>query len=176
MNFCSPIFLFLFSPAIVVVYWTVPHQLRNTVLLVGSLIFYAWGEGVFVLVMLGSIVWNWLFGLALQRRDDQRMRHAVLVAAAALNLGLLVFFKYSGFLLTNLNDILATIGVGPVEVIAPHLPLGISFFTFHSLSYVVDVYRRVATAQTNPIRFALYISFFPQLIAGPIIRYYDIYR
>jgi len=176
MNFCSPIFLFLFSPIIIVVYWTVPRQLRNTVLLVGSLIFYAWGEGFFFLVMLGSIVWNWLFGLALQRRDDQWTRHAVLVAAVALNVGLLVFFKYSGFLLTNLNDILATAGVGPVEVIAPHLPLGISFFTFHSLSYVVDVYRRVAIAQTNPIRFALYISFFPQLIAGPIVRYHDIYR
>src|SRR5689334_13034110 len=85
MNFCSPIFLFLFCPIIFIVYWVVPYQLRNAVLLVGSLVFYAWGEGIFFLVMLGSIVWNWLFGLALQRRDDQRTRHAVLVAAVALN-------------------------------------------------------------------------------------------
>ncbi len=176
MNFCSPIFLFLFFPTVVVVYWSLPRPLRNAVLLAGSLIFYIWGEGTFVLVMLASIVWNWLFGLALESFAGRRARHAVVTAAAALNLSLLAFYKYSGFLLTNLNALLSVADIGPFEVVAPHLPLGISFFTFHSLSYIIDVYRRDAVAQKNPVRFALYISFFPQLIAGPIIRYHDIYR
>ena len=176
MLFSSPVFLFLFMPLLLLCYWSVPRSLRNAVLLVASIVFYVWGERFFFVVMLASIAANWLLGLALDALDAPRQRKAVVAGAVVLNIGLLAFFKYSEFLIANLNDLLAAIGVAPVTVVSPHLPLGISFFTFHALSYVIDVYRGVATAQRRPVDFALYIAFFPQLIAGPIIRYHDIYQ
>ncbi|MBI5130851.1 MAG: MBOAT family protein [Rhodopseudomonas palustris] len=176
MLFSSPVFLFLFMPLLLLCYWSVPRPLRNAVLLVASIVFYVWGERFFFVVMLASIAANWLLGLALDALDAPRQRKAVVAGAVVLNIGLLAFFKYAEFLIANLNGLLAAIGVAPVTVVSPHLPLGISFFTFHALSYVIDVYRGVATAQRKPIDFALYIAFFPQLIAGPIIRYHDIYR
>ncbi|AVT81484.1 MBOAT family O-acyltransferase [Rhodopseudomonas palustris] len=174
MLFSSPVFLFLFMPLLLLVYWSVPGPLRNSVLLVASLVFYAWGERFFALVMLGSIFGNWLLGLALDALTDPGRRKLVVAAAVVLNIGLLAVFKYSEFLIANLNALLETVGIAPVTVVAPHLPLGISFFTFHALSYVIDVYRGAARAQRRPVDFALYIAFFPQLIAGPIIRYHDI--
>uniref|UniRef100_E6VKA7 Probable alginate O-acetylase AlgI n=1 Tax=Rhodopseudomonas palustris (strain DX-1) TaxID=652103 RepID=E6VKA7_RHOPX len=174
MLFSSPVFLFLFMPLLLLVYWSVPRPLRNSVLLVASLVFYAWGERFFALVMLGSIFGNWLLGLALEALAEPRQRKLVVAAAVVLNIGLLAVFKYSEFLISNLNAMFEAIGIAPVTVVSPHLPLGISFFTFHALSYVIDVYRGVARAQRRPVDFALYIAFFPQLIAGPIIRYHDI--
>jgi alginate O-acetyltransferase complex protein AlgI len=176
MLFSSPVFLFLFMPLLLIGYGIAPRALRNSVLLLASIVFYAWGERFFVVVMLASIAANWLLGLALDALKLPRQRQAVVVGAVALNIGLLAYFKYSEFLIVNLNELLAMVGAAPIAVVAQHLPLGISFFTFHSLSYVIDVYRGVATAQRRPIDYALYISFFPQLIAGPIIRYHDIYR
>jgi alginate O-acetyltransferase complex protein AlgI len=152
-----------------------PRGAKNAALLVSSIVFYAWGERFFVLVMVASIVANWLFGLAIEASWSSARRRMIVAAAITADIGLLAFYKYAGFLVVNLNTILPS-GLGPITVGTPHLPLGISFFTFHALSYVVDVYRRDAVAQRNPIDFALYIAFFPQLVAGPIIRYHDIYR
>jgi len=163
-------------PLLLIGYWLAPRALRNGVLLLASIVFYAWGERLFVVVMLASIAANWLLGLALDALEKPRQRQAVVAGAVVLNIGLLAFFKYSEFLIGNLNDVLAMAGVAPIAVAAQHLPLGISFFTFHALSYVIDVYRGAASAQRRPVDYALYISFFPQLIAGPIIRYHDIYR
>jgi alginate O-acetyltransferase complex protein AlgI len=176
MVFSSPIFMFLFLPVTFLLYALAPYRLRNTVLLAVSILFYAWGERLFVLVMLASILLNWLFGLALERYPQRRNAQLILALAVAVNIGLLGFYKYSGFIVASVNDITSVYGWPPIVFDAPHLPLGISFFTFHALSYVIDVYRKDATAQRNPINFSLYISFFPQLIAGPIIRYHDIYK
>ncbi|RJF75956.1 MBOAT family O-acyltransferase [Rhodopseudomonas palustris] len=176
MLFSSPVFLFLFLPLLLLLYWSVPRPARNAVLLVASIVFYVWGERFFFVVMLASIAANWLIGLALDALEGPTQRKAMVAFAVVLNIGLLAVFKYTEFLVGNLNDLLALVGAAPVHVVSPHLPLGISFFTFHALSYVIDVYRGVATAQRKPIDFALYIAFFPQLIAGPIIRYHDIYK
>ena len=176
MVFSSPIFLFLFLPLVLAAYALAPRRARNTVLLAASIAFYAWGERLFFLVMVASIVANWVFGLAIEATTSPARRKAVVAVAIVADIGLLAFYKYSAFLLANLAALLAPLGIAPLAFEAPHLPLGISFFTFHALSYVVDVYRRDAVAQRDPIDFALYIAFFPQLVAGPIIRYHDIYR
>jgi len=176
MLFSSPVFLFLFMPLLLLGYWSAPRPLRNAVLLLASIVFYVWGERFFFVVMLASIAANWLLGLALDALSAPSQRKAVVAGAVVLNIGLLAVFKYSEFLIGNLNALLDLLGVAPVGVVSPHLPLGISFFTFHALSYVIDVYRGAARAQRRPVDFALYIAFFPQLIAGPIIRYHDIYR
>ncbi|MFT0891752.1 MBOAT family O-acyltransferase [Pseudochelatococcus sp. G4_1912] len=140
-----------------------------------SIVFYAWGERLFFLVMIASIVLNWVFGLLLDRFTARRSAQLVVALAVVVNLGLLGFYKYSGFFVEQFNLLSAPLGFTPVAFDAPHLPLGISFFTFHALSYVIDIYRHEAAAQRNPVDFALYISFFPQLVAGPIIRYHDIH-
>lgn len=168
MVFSSPIFLFLFLPPALLVYYAMPKSLRswrNIWLLLISLVFYAWGEPVFVLVMLLSIGMNYILALPLAGRNRKKRRIAVTLACV-LNIGLLIGFKY-------LNLLFDTVGLGGVlPDIA--LPIGISFFTFQALSYVLDVYRGDAPVQTNPLDLALYIALFPQLIAGPIVRYHDV--
>ncbi|MBB3808980.1 MBOAT family O-acyltransferase [Pseudochelatococcus contaminans] len=139
-----------------------------------SILFYAWGEKILTLVMLASVAANWIFGLLLERYPAGHGGKFVVAGAVVVNLGLLGFFKYSGFFVEQLNDVIVPLGFSAWVFDAPPLPLGISFFTFHALSYVIDIYRREAPAQRNPVDFALYISLFPQLIAGPIIRYHDI--
>ena len=176
MVFSSPIFVFLFLPLTGLFYFAAPRRARNAVLLLASLVFYAWGEQLFVFVMLASVALNWLFGLMLERYRGPAASRLVIAGAVVVNIGLLAYYKYSGFIAAQYN-ILRLAGAGDLPSLnfnAPHLPLGISFFTFHALSYVIDIYRRDAKAQRNPIDFALYISFFPQLIAGPIVRYHDI--
>lgn len=175
MVFASPIFIFLFLPLALTLYFLSPIRLRNAALLFMSILFYAWGERFFTLVMLASIAANWWFGMLLERYPAGRGGKAVVAAAVAVNLGLLGFYKYSGFLVDQFNALILPLGFTGVAFEAPHLPLGISFFTFHALSYVIDIYRRDAAAQRNPVDFALYISLFPQLVAGPIIRYHDIH-
>ena len=141
---------------------------RNALLILASLVFYAWGEPVYILLLLFSVLVNWLLALALARRETGRK--ALIAAAVILNIGLLVVFKYSGFLVQSVNDLLHL--ALPVPNI--RLPIGISFFTFQTLSYVIDVYRDKNSVQTKLPRLLLYISFFPQLIAGPIVKYHDI--
>jgi alginate O-acetyltransferase complex protein AlgI len=174
MVFSSPIFVFLFLPLTGLFYFVAPRRARNTILLLASLVFYAWGEQLFVFVMLASIVVNWLFGLLLERFRGPSAARIAVAGAVVVNIGLLGFYKYSGFFAAQYNLAAGALGLPELHFDAPHLPLGISFFTFHALSYVIDIYRRDAQAQRNPIDFALYISFFPQLIAGPIVRYHDI--
>ena len=167
MVFSSFTFLFIFLPALLLLYFAVPSRFRsarNLVLLAFSLFFYAYGGPEFLLLMLASIAINYAFAL-LCFRNGRGVRPA-LIAAVVLNLGLLGYFKYAGFLCENLAALGADITVPQIV-----LPIGISFFTFQGMSYVIDVYRGEVPAAKNPLRVALYISLFPQLIAGPIVRY-----
>ena len=165
MVFSTPIFLFLFLPAVLVLNYIIPKKYiaaKNVVLLIASLFFYAWGEPKNVLLMLLSIAVNYVCGLLLGRFDsDEKKRKVVLWASVVFNLGLLFFFKYFSFV---------TGGIFP----AIKLPIGISFFTFQIMSYTIDVYRRSVEPQKSLLKLALYISLFPQLIAGPIVRYIDV--
>ncbi len=173
MVFASITFLFLFLPGVLALHFLLPVRARNVLLLVASLLFYAWGEVWYVLLMVGSIAANTLFGVLVARPRGERFRRIALTCALVVNLGLLTAFKYANFLVDIVNAL--TGGSGLSIYLPPvHLPIGISFFTFHAISYVVDVYRGQAEPQRDPFKVALYISLFPQLIAGPIIRYRDI--
>ncbi|NQU39079.1 MAG: MBOAT family protein [Lentisphaerae bacterium] len=176
MVFSSPLFLFLFLPVVLLVYvGLVNRRAQNLWLLVASLLFYAWGEQGFVLVMLASIVFNYAMGLLVAgTRQRPWVCRCGLILAVAGNLGMLGFYKYAGFLVDNTNALLAGAGLTLVPSLSVHLPIGISFFTFQALSYVIDVYRQEVVARRNPLDVGLYISMFPQLIAGPIVRYRDV--
>jgi alginate O-acetyltransferase complex protein AlgI len=174
MVFSAPLFLFLFLPAVLAAHLLTPRRARNLLLLAASLLFYAWGEMFYVGVLLASVAANYVAALALDSLSSPAPRRLALSLAVAANLGLLASFKYANFLADNLNLLLARLALPPVTLGPVHLPLGISFFTFHALSYVIDVYRREVRALKNVIDFGLYISFFPQSIAGPIVRYHDV--
>ncbi|MRM88813.1 MBOAT family protein [Faecalicatena contorta] len=171
MLFSSITFLFIFLPVTLALYFIVPHKFRNIIMLIASLIFYAWGEPVYIILMLLSILLNYICGLDIYHKegDPQKARRS-LIFAVVCNLLLLGFFKYYGFVLDSLNAVL------PVDIPYRELPLpiGISFYTFQALSYIIDVYRKEVRPQKNILYFAMYISMFPQLIAGPIVRYIDI--
>lgn len=175
MLFSSSVFLFAFLPVILLCYYgplRASRRGQNLFLLLASLFFYAFGEPVFVLVMLGSILVNWLLGLWAGRcRARRRFARLPVVCAAVVNLALLFVFKYLTFVLATLNELGARIVIPGIE-----LPIGISFFTFQALSYVIDVYRGREQAQRNLLLVGLYISFFPQLIAGPIVKYETVAR
>lgn len=175
MVFSSVIFLFLFLPLTLALNLVAPRRLRNTVLLAVSLLFYAWGEGTYVLLMLGCITLNYLSGLLIARAEGERGRNLLMALVVVLNLLPLVYFKYAHFLLANVSRLFAFLHLDLHVSLDPvPLPIGISFFTFHALSYVVDVYRRIVTPQKNLLDMGLYIALFPQLVAGPIVRYHDI--
>lgn len=173
MIFSSIFFLFVFLPITLVLYFIVPGRIKNVILLIASLIFYAWGEPVYILLMVFSIVYNYLSGVEMEvyeKAGKTDQRRFIFILAVIVNLGILGFFKYYGFLLDNLSRLLPVkISYHPLS-----LPIGISFYTFQTLSYIIDVYRGNVKVQRNPIRFGVYISMFPQLIAGPIVRYSDI--
>lgn len=173
MVFSSTVFLFLFLPLCIGVDKLLGiYRLRraqNFFLLIFSLVFYAYGEGYYVLLMLASIAGNYLFGLAIDKSEG-RARNLWLAAGVALNLATLVYYKYFGFLVENLNVVLSVADVS-VETAPVHLPIGISFFTFQAITYLVDLHRRHFPVQKNPLYLGLYIAMFPQLIAGPIVRY-----
>ena len=171
MIFSSLTFLLLFFPITLLAYFIVPIQAKNIVLLFFSLIFYSWGEPVYILLMLYSILLNYVCGLLMDKHPD--MKKQILIFAVFINLFLLGFFKYAGFITGSLNNILGNIGISiPHREIA--LPIGISFYTFQALSYIIDLYRGKFPVQKNILNFALYITMFPQLIAGPIVRYESI--
>ena len=174
MVFASPLFLFLFLPLTLLAYALVPRGGRNLLLLAASVLFYVWGEGWFVALVAASVLANWAFGLAIAASDDARRRKQWLAAAVVVNLGTLALFKYANFAVANLNALAAALSLSPLGTAAIPLPLGISFFTFHAISYIVDVYKRNARAERGLHHFALYILLFPQLVAGPIIRWRDI--
>ena len=171
MLFSSIVFLFTFLPAVMIIYYLLPVRFRNVILLLASLVFYAWGEPVYLFLMLLSILFNYFSGLDIARNlQDKRAAKQSLVFNLIINLAVLGFFKYEGFVLDTLNGIL------PVHISyhALPLPIGISFYTFQILSYIIDVYRGNVKVQTNLPNFALYVTMFPQLIAGPIVQYADV--
>lgn len=167
MSFTSPIFLLVFFPAAVIGYHLIRSELRNLFLLVMSLLFYAWGDTKLVLLLTASILANYLFALRMEMGRGQKSAKVYVVFMLLWNFGILFFFKYLTFTLTNVNTVLGT----SFSIPKTTLPLGISFFTFRAVSYCLDVYRGSSAAQINPINAALYISFFPQIAMGPITRY-----
>ena len=179
MVFSSPIFLFGFLPVILALYYFSPWKMKNAILFAGSLFFYAWGEAFYVLVMIVSIFSNHAFGIRIGRLSsdlitEHRKRKLLLAFGITVNLLLLGWFKYANFLVENINIAFNWIDISPVIIKEIHLPLGISFFTFQAISYLVDVYRNETPAQASRYKLGMYISLFPQLIAGPIIRYHDV--
>ncbi len=174
MVFSSATFLFLFLPVVLTGYFVLRGtRARNLFLLAGSLLFYSWGETIYLLVLLLSIACNTFFGLRISGSSDNTKR-LYLGAAVAINLLLLGYFKYANFITDNVNLALSIIHLGPIDLAPVHLPLGISFFTFQAISYIVDIYRGDAQVQKRYSSVALYIALFPQLIAGPIVRYASI--
>ncbi len=172
MVFSSVTFLFYFLPFVLLFYFVLPF--RNVFLLAASLFFYAWGEVNYVLVLLFSILVNYACGILIEKQSSFSARRFVLILGVVINIGSICFFKYTNFLVANLNHILSWFHVSPVSLEHNHLPLGISFFTFQAISYLIDVYRRTCRAENNPLTLGLYISMFPQLVAGPIVRFNEI--
>ncbi|MBW2724264.1 MAG: MBOAT family protein [Deltaproteobacteria bacterium] len=172
MLFNSPSFLIFFLPTVLVLAFLLRRTpAQNAILFVASLLFYAWGELAYTLILIGSIALNYAFGLWIDGTRDRPRQRWVLVLALSLNLSILAYFKYANFVVDSLNTLLAPIGFSAIQVEPVHLPIGISFFTFQAMTYVVDVYRQNATVDRSPWRVGLYIALFPQLIAGPIVRY-----
>jgi len=167
MVFSSLEFLLRFLPAVLLLYFVVPAKLRNPVLLIASMCFYAWGEPVYLALIVASSVVNYALGLAIDRHRNPPASKKLLVVSAIVNLSVLGFFKYADFLIDSVNGLL---GLG-IPLLDLPLPLGISFYTFQALSYTIDIYKDRAPVQRNLITFAAYIMLFPQLVAGPIVRY-----
>lgn len=170
MLFSSIPFLYYFLPCVLILYFAAPKQLKNTVLLISSLVFYAWDRPKFALLMIAAIVSGYVFGLLIERFREKPLGKLFLVLSVGSSIAMLGFFKYTDFFISSFNSV-SGLSV-PLTGIA--LPIGISFYTFQILSYTVDVYRGDVAAQRNPISLAAYVSMFPQLIAGPIVRYSDI--
>lgn len=170
MLFSSIPFLFYFIPCVLILYFISPKPLKNTVLLISSLIFYAWDRPKFAILMISAIVLGYIFGLLIEKFREKPLGKVFLILSVGSSLAMLGFFKYTDFFISTFNSV-SGLAV-PLTGIA--LPIGISFYTFQILSYTVDVYRGDVAAQKNPISLAAYVAMFPQLIAGPIVRYSDI--
>ncbi len=172
MLFSSISFLYFFLPAVLLLYCIVPKALKNTVLLLSGLVFYAWGEPRYVVIMIISILVGYVFGLLIEKFRGKKLSKVFMILSVCVDLGLLVYFKYVDFFIDNFNTVTGM----SIPLLRIALPIGISFYTFQILSYTVDVYRGTVPAQKNPITLGAYISMFPQLIAGPIVRYSDVER
>lgn len=173
MVFSTILFLFRFLPITLALYYLAPAKLKNTVLFLCSLVFYCWGEVRFFPIMIALILLNYLCGLGLERFDgSEPARKFFLLAGLVGSLGMLFYFKYANFVLSSANALLGT-SFSPIQGIST-LPLGISFYTFQTLSYTIDVYRRDVKTEHNIIDFGAYVVMFPQLIAGPIVKYRDV--
>ncbi len=173
MLFSSNVFLYFYFPLVLLLYYLTPRKFRNVTLFLVSLVFYGWGEPVYVLLMLATILVNYVFGAWIHSlHQKERSAKGVLAAGVAANLLILGFFKYAGFLVDSLKSVLPFMAAVETPQIA--LPIGISFYVFQSMSYIIDVYRNDAPVQKNPITFGTYVTLFPQLIAGPIVRYSDV--
>ena len=170
MVFSSTTFLLAFLPLVAILYYICPRKLRNGLLLVFSLLFYGWGEPKYILIMLFSTVFDYCNGLAighLRSKGREGGAKAVLVISVVGNLAILGFFKYTDFAISNLNGLLGT----AIPALGLLLPIGISFYTFQTMSYTIDVYRGLVPPQRNIVDFGAYVTLFPQLIAGPIVQY-----
>ena len=171
MVFSSLIFLFIFLPITLLVYYIVPRKFKNLALLIFSLIFYAWGEPVYIVIMLFSTVFDYTNGILISKyREDKNKARTILILSMVINLGILAFFKYYGFFIENIN------GIFNLSLTAKTLPLpvGISFYTFQTMSYTIDVYLNKIPVQKNIISFGAYVTMFPQLVAGPIVKYGEV--
>jgi alginate O-acetyltransferase complex protein AlgI len=172
--FTEPAFLFVFLPVLLALYQLPGARYRNWLLLAASIIFYARGAGAFTWLVLGLIAFNYVAARAVARYRDTPRGRAMLAGAITVDLLVLATFKYADFAVGNVNAVRTLAGISPIPLPGIALPIGISFFTFHAISYVVDVYRQDAAAQKRPVEAALYLLVFPQLVAGPIVRYRQI--
>ena len=172
MLFSSIPFLYYFLPAVVLLYFLVPFKLKNTVLLAFSLVFYAWGEPRYVFLMIATILIFYFCGLAIDKCTQKKWKKVWLIVSVVAGLGFLGIFKYADFFIESFN---AATGIS-IPLLRLALPVGISFYTFQSMSYTIDLYRGNVPVQKNPINFGAYVTLFPQLIAGPIVRYIDVAR
>lgn len=171
MVFSSLVFLLLFFTVTMLLYYAVPFWLKNTVILISGIVFYAWGEPKYVVVMIASTLIDYTAGLLIDKfREKAAVKRVCLIVSLVMNLSLLALFKYSGFFVTNVNGIFGEILNDPKLP----LPIGISFFTFQSMSYTIDMYLGKIKVQKNPITFAAFVTLFPQIVAGPIVRYDDV--
>ncbi len=168
MLFSSMTFVFMFLPILLLLYLITKKELHNPILLIASIIFYAWGEPRFLAIMLITILINYLAAINIEKFKNKRKQ--ILILTIIINLGILFYFKYLNFLLSTINDVFHS-NINFIDII---MPIGISFYTFQALSYVIDVYRGESKPQKDIYKLALYICLFPQLIAGPIIKYHDI--
>ena len=170
MVFSTPLFLFVYLSLTLLLYYAVPLKGRNLALLAVSLFFYAWGERIYVVIMVASTLIDYTHGMLVERckaRGNDRGARWAVASSVFFNLALLGFFKYWDFLAASFQ----AVGLNFMPVLNVHLPIGISFYTFQTMSYTIDVYRGQAPVQNNLISFGAYVSMFPQLIAGPIVRY-----
>ena len=165
MVFSSITFLFYFLPIVLAIYYIVPNKFKNIILLISSLLFYFYGEPKYIMIMVVSIIVTYIFGILMNKYEKYRKHFLIL--SITITLGILVYFKYIDFLITNINLFLKN----KIDLINVILPIGISFYTFQLISYIVDVYNKKVKVQKNILKLAMYVSLFPQLIAGPIVRY-----
>ena len=172
MLFSSIPFLYYFLPSVLIAYYLAPKPAKNMVLLLASLVFYGWGEPIYVFLMLATITMAYVFGRCMEKSCTKRAKKILFVTSLVISLGILGYFKYADFFITNVN---AATGLG-LPLLRVVLPIGISFYTFQLISYLVDVYWGKVVAQRSFIKLATYITMFPQLIAGPIVRYIDVER
>ena len=170
MVFSSISFIFYFLPVVLIAYFIVPKRFRNIVLLVGSIVFYAFGEPIYVLLLIFSSLVDYAHGLIIEKNRGTKKAKAALISSIVINVSLLAFFKYADFMIVNLNNWF-DFGLKTLDL---RLPIGISFYTFQTMSYTIDVYRGKASVQRNLFKLSTYVTLFPQLIAGPIVRYKDI--
>lgn len=170
MVFSSITFLFYFLPIVLAIYYVSPKRAKNAVLLLSSILFYFYGEPKYVTLMIITILVTYIFGLLIDKYKDSKYKHFFLILSIVIQIGLLAYFKYANFLIKNLNLIFSS----KIDLINVTLPIGISFYTFQAISYLVNLYRGEVPVQNNLFNLALYIALFPQLIAGPIVRYKDI--
>ena len=176
MVFSSILFLFLYLPTVIALYYITPRKFRNLLLFIVNLVFYGWGEPKLIILMIFSTLINYISGIMIGKlkfSENPKLKSAkaVLIVSIIINIGLLGYFKYAGFIGDTLNALLPFVNIKVAEI---PLPIGISFYTFQTMSYTIDVYRQDAGVQKNFIVFGTYVSLFPQLIAGPIVRYKDV--
>ena len=170
MLFSSMTFLFVFMPVVMAVYFLAKKEIRNYILLIASIIFYAWGEPRYLAIMIITILVNYVGAILLDKYHNPRTRWGIVTATILIDLSFLFYFKYFNFVIDNINLALST-HIDFVDVI---MPIGISFYTFQAMSYLIDVYRKEVPAQRDVYKLALYIVLFPQLVAGPIVKYHDV--
>ncbi len=174
MVFSSIIFLLYFLPLVLLAYYFIPKNFKNILLLMASIFFYWWGAPLFIYVILGTTLIDFLLVQKMAKQENKKLKNALLILSLSINLSLLFYFKYSNFFIDNFNVVLQSLGMTSVYWTKLVLPIGISFYTFESITYVVDVYRKVHKPLHNFWDYQLYILFFPKLIAGPIIRFHQI--